>query len=779
MRVQLPEFLQFKSRLVAIALLCLAGSITELSAQCDRVGKVISVTPGCGAVLVDINNSEQIKAVVGASDLSGGQFVSFTSAPTPLPPGCSANGLPVVALTCVSQVLPCNAEFSYGVVSGNNPARFNFEAITLGGVLLATYSWDFGDGTTATGKSVQHTFAQAGDHTVCLTVSDGNGCSNQTCKTITVGTQPECGFDLLLTAVGLQLYGKLAPKAGYDYELNSVKWFTNKATLPLAETQSFTAPLPTYGYYLVCASYETTNLADGSHCNSTACKDLVVADMNSCIIQDLAVQSAVCVPLNVPVCGCDGQTYQSECAAMSAGLNTWWAGTCPAAYLTPCNANMDVKMLGIDQEGFKASFSNLASGDYIFAQLDFGDGTPFLKTTQWDTVIHHYATGGIYRATLTIWKDENTISNVTRMVATDVGNTNVDNLPAVTDYVMPGDANGDHRANMYDLLNVGVGYYTDGVPRPYANTAWAPQFAPDWEQHVNQVNLKHIDCDGNGSIDDYDANVILDHYAPLDTTDVSTAPGLPKVRVQFDQDTIVINPDAPPTSLEITANLLIGSPAQPALNLYGVAFTMQYPEFVKHDPDILYSSDYFGSLLHVLPLSKDVYSRHQIDFGMVRKNNQPASGYGLLGKMTLRADYIIIVDIVDRAENHAMPLVVPVKGLRAIDADGNIKELAVPVELDTIWIKVLESTTKTEQAALDHTVMLYPNPATESTKLYTGNYDVSKINVINCLGQTVETLHPTGNQHLTTIETDRFESGVYTVQVHTDKGVAEKKLVVQ
>lgn len=779
MRVQLPDFFQLKSQIVAIILLWLAGSITDLSAQCDRVGKVLSVAPGCGAVLVDINNSEELKAVAGASDLSGGQFVSFTASPTQLPAGCSANGLPVVALTCVSQVLPCNAEFSYGVVSGNNPAQINFEAVTLSGLLASTYHWDFGDGSTATGKAVEHTFSQSGDHTVCLTVSDDNGCSNQICKTITVGTQPECGFDLLITAVGLQLYGKLAPKAGFEYELNSVKWFTNKATLPLAETQSFVAPLPAYGYYLVCASYETTNPADGSHCNATVCKELAVADMSHCIIQGLAVQTDVCVPLNVPVCGCDGKTYQSECEAMSAGLNTWWAGTCPAAYITPCNANLEVQMLGVDQEGFKASFTNLASGDYVFAQLDFGDGTPFLKTTQWDTVVHHYATGGIYRATLTVWKDENTISNVTRMVTTDAVNATADNLPAATDYVMPGDANGDRRANMYDLLNVGVGYYNDGTPRPYASSSWAPQFAPDWDQQVNHVNLKHVDCDGNGSIDDYDANVILDHYAPLDTTEVSTAANKPKVRVQFDQDTIVINPNAPPTNLEITANLLIGSPAQPALNLYGVAFTMQYPEFVKHDPDILYSSDYFGSLLHVLPLSKDVYSRRQIDFGMVRKNNQTASGYGLLGKITLRADYIIIVDIVDRAENQIIPLVIPVKGLRAIDADGNIKELTVPLELDTIWIKVLESTTKTEQAALDQTVMLYPNPATESTKLYTGNYDVSKIDVINSLGQTVETLHPTNSQHLTTLDTDRFVSGVYTVQVHTDKGVAEKKLVVQ
>ena len=40
-----------------------------------------------------------------------------------------------------------------------------------------TYSWDFGDGTTATGSTVTHRFGSEASHVVTLTVSDGRGAS--------------------------------------------------------------------------------------------------------------------------------------------------------------------------------------------------------------------------------------------------------------------------------------------------------------------------------------------------------------------------------------------------------------------------------------------------------------------------------------------------------------------------------------------------------------------------------------------------------------------------
>lgn len=64
------------------------------------------------------------------------------------------------------------------VFTGNSLVAFDAGASLDSDGDGLTYSWDFGDGSSATGPLVAHTFANGGIYPVTLTVSDGTGLSN-------------------------------------------------------------------------------------------------------------------------------------------------------------------------------------------------------------------------------------------------------------------------------------------------------------------------------------------------------------------------------------------------------------------------------------------------------------------------------------------------------------------------------------------------------------------------------------------------------------------------
>jgi hypothetical protein len=76
---------------------------------------------------------------------------------------------------------PPTAAFSAGSVGIGQQTSFDASGSSDPDGTIATYHWDFGDGTTQTTSSptVNHTYGSAGDHQATLTVTDESGCSTQ------------------------------------------------------------------------------------------------------------------------------------------------------------------------------------------------------------------------------------------------------------------------------------------------------------------------------------------------------------------------------------------------------------------------------------------------------------------------------------------------------------------------------------------------------------------------------------------------------------------------
>ena len=89
----------------------------------------------------------------------------------PQPTSTSINKTATTTDTRAAAVAPI-AKFLVTPRNGHPSTKFEFDASKSEGA-VKSYSWDFGDGTTGTGKTVQHTFPGLGKYKVFLTVNDG------------------------------------------------------------------------------------------------------------------------------------------------------------------------------------------------------------------------------------------------------------------------------------------------------------------------------------------------------------------------------------------------------------------------------------------------------------------------------------------------------------------------------------------------------------------------------------------------------------------------------
>lgn len=179
----------------------------------------------------------------------------------------------IIKSITISPASNCVASFTY-THAPINLLEYTFTAQTA--TNTQTYTWDFGDNTTATSTTgtVNHQYAQGGVYVVCLTVTNFNGCSNTSCQTIQVSSPTGC-------------------QANYSSSNNT----TNPLTVSFTNTSigSFTSikwvfgdgsdatvqnPTHTYaqsGTYTVCMVIKSNNTA----CNDSICKTITVTASTS------------------------------------------------------------------------------------------------------------------------------------------------------------------------------------------------------------------------------------------------------------------------------------------------------------------------------------------------------------------------------------------------------------------------------------------------------------------------------------------------------------------
>lgn len=134
---------------------------------------------------------------IPANAPTGTQYIGWFTDPTNVIVAESNNvnnGVGLVNPTVVQTNRMPNACFSATPTTGTTPLTVNVNAgcsSDADGTGL-TYTWDFGDGNTATGPTASNTYYYAGNFEITLTVTDPSGASATTSRTISVACGRFC-----------------------------------------------------------------------------------------------------------------------------------------------------------------------------------------------------------------------------------------------------------------------------------------------------------------------------------------------------------------------------------------------------------------------------------------------------------------------------------------------------------------------------------------------------------------------------------------------------------
>lgn len=373
------------------------------------------------------------------------------------------------------------------------------------------------------------------------------------------------------------------------------------------------------------------------------------------------------------------------------------------------------------------------------------------------------------------------INGCTDTLCLDVYPGSPDEMCNVTDCVWPGDANGNLRANNYDLLNIGLGFGQTGPMRPfYPNPdnpiEWAPNYGFNWMDFAGPVNFKHLDCDGDGIVDEMDLFAIELNYTPEVDVASQPTPQAPPVYLEFEETEIAITDDFP-DSITLTAHLILGSDTQPFDDIYGIALNFSYDDELVFPNSITYNNSansFIGGTTDVISLGKDLYdfNTDHYDYALSRKDGQGASGNGTIATFS----FIVSGDIIEGKVEPEVPFEVELDGIILRNELGDT--LNYSIQDPAVVTFFTSSPLASDNNLTENTsqIQVFPNPANDWVNFTFPRPINGTVQLYDARGSLKITDTINGSQsHMNIAALPR---GVYFAEISTTEGRSVHRILV-
>ncbi|MCS6933646.1 MAG: DUF2341 domain-containing protein [Chitinophagales bacterium] len=211
------------------------------------------------------------------------------------------------------------AAFSATAVCLNQPTVFT-DASNSPGSNIQNYQWNFGNGQSSNQSNPSHTYSQPGNYTVTLTVTDQNGCTDDTSVSVTVHPLPAVSFAANAVCVGeTTLFTNNSSIASGT--ITGYQW--NFGDGSAGSTQS--SPSHTYN---AAGSYNVTLVATSDNgCTASATQSVTVNDNPQVVVTG----SEICY-------GASNGTVSASATGGSGSYNYNWSNAAQGATISNLSA---------------------------------------------------------------------------------------------------------------------------------------------------------------------------------------------------------------------------------------------------------------------------------------------------------------------------------------------------------------------------------------------------------------------------------------------------------
>lgn len=324
-----------------------------------------------------------------------------------------------------------------------------------------------------------------------------------------------------------------------------------------------------------------------------------------------------------------------------------------------------------------------------------------------------------------------------------------------TDSVWAGDANADFTCNNYDVLAIGIANNATGPLRAGATTNWQAEYCPNWPNaFASNINQKHADCNGDGTVNNLDLNAVSLNYGQVHFKNKNLpgykGAGLPDL--YFDLSNISAFRGS-----TVNIPIMLGNSVSNINDLYGISASIQLTNAQTSAP-IAFDDNisWLGNSSNRFKFNFNT-SNDGLDFTLVKNNQTNENGYGQIGTLI----FPIHINSVVGSE-----VILQFTDVKMISYNEN-EIINFNVLSDTLTILAANNI---DNVVSNNSIFLSPNPAKDQININGKVVDGNQYEIYDISGGKIQE----GLIRNAQVNIGQLAKGMYLIQVF---GRDEKKIL--